>query len=474
MRFSSPMLAAGLVMSLTLPVAARTLYVAPTGAAPRSNADGSLSRPWGSPNAALYAAKAGDTVLLMDGDHAAIDVRNRNFSSAVTIRAVNPHKARVDRIKLRDNTGNMIFRDLNVWSTDLAADRSMRVNAGAARNVTFDGLDVRSTADAGGYARWTKDQWAAHSLKGFESRGANVTLTNSSFTGVGFGLVLMGQNTRAEGNTIRGFSMDGMRVLGNDSVIRGNRITDAVLINANHPDAIQSWSRGGQPVRNMLIENNTVLEWSAKEANPYRAHLQGIGFFDGAYDGIVIRNNAIATTAYHGISLYGAHDTQITGNTVVNGDGKTSKFPWIGIFDQKNGKPSTGVTVSGNRAMTYMGTGRSGVVSRSNSVLDDPGKVLAALLAGSPAPVPVPAPAPVPAQSGKTVSQAPASAFAQAQGVSLNSTAMLKSAAIAPEQSLLADPTFVPVDTSPVPLPAAGWMGLAGMASLIALRRRRA
>lgn len=383
MRLSPTLLAAGLSFLFALPAGAATLYVAPKDAVVSGDRDGSKAHPWATPAAALAKARAGDTIVLLDGDYGALVVKNRKFSTPVTIRAENPRKAHLERIAITGTSGNMVFRNLSVWPSNPDKAGATRVDAGFATNVTFDGLDVRSASTASGYAGWTKAQWAAHGLKGFQARGANVTLKNSTFTGLGFGIVMLGKGAAVDGNAVRGFSMDGIRVLGNNSTVRGNLVTDAVRINKNHPDAIQSWAQNGKPVKGLVIADNTIVEWSSAKKSPYRAKLQGIGLFDGWYDDLKITGNRIAVTAYHGIAVYGGRGVQITGNTVVNGKGNKAGYPWIGVFDKKKGPPSRNVTVSGNTAMKYIVASDKAnkVVSSKNGVIADPASTLASILA---------------------------------------------------------------------------------------------
>lgn len=377
MRLRPYLLATGLILSVSAPALAATYYVAPRDARPCAAQSGTQSCPFSTPGAALSKAKGGDTILLMDGDYDGLEIRNRNFDSPVTIMSLNGKKARLEYIKLVRTDSNISFKNLSVWPDDPAGGAGTRIDTDFATNLAFDGLDVRSGKDAATYANWSAEEWAARRSKGFQSRGANVTLQNSTFTGVSFGIVLMGDNSKAISNKVMGFSGDGMRALGANNVIEGNFVTDCVRIDANHPDGLQSWSQNGVPVKNMRIEGNVIIEWSNPIQNPNRCRLQGIGFFDGFYDDIIIRNNVISTTAYHGISIYGGRNVEIVNNTVVNGKGEKQSYPWIGIFKKKSGTPSSDVTLANNLAMKYTGTSdaKNNVLSVSSSVITYPAKV---------------------------------------------------------------------------------------------------
>jgi parallel beta-helix repeat protein len=140
---------------------------------------------------------------------------------------------------------------------------------------------------------------------------------------------------------------------------------------------MQSWVTNGSSVKDLTIEGNAIIEWSNPTKSRLRCQLQGIGFFDGFYDNLVIRNNVISVTAYHGISVYGARNAEVINNTVVNGKGSASTYPWIGVFKHKNGSPSKDVMVANNLAMGYHG--KTNVTNRrtytANSTITYPAKV---------------------------------------------------------------------------------------------------
>jgi hypothetical protein len=95
------------------------------------------------------------------------------------------------------------------------------------------------------------------------------------------------------------------------------------------------------------------LEWTGRKSHPLRCTLQGIGLFDGTYKDLVIRNNLVAVSSYHGISVYGGDTVTITHNTVVDTFGDSVSFPWILVSPHKNGTPSRNVVLGNNLAMSY-------------------------------------------------------------------------------------------------------------------------
>ncbi|PZQ94866.1 MAG: hypothetical protein DI533_21020 [Cereibacter sphaeroides] len=468
MRPSRAFLAAVLLIPLALPAWSATYYVAPKNAAAVTGRDGSKSKPFSTPTAALNRAKAGDTILLLDGDYDALIVKNKTFSGQVTIRSANGKKARVERVSVEGNSSNVLVQNMSVWASNPDTSKADRVRAGnSTKDVVFDGLDVRSDKNAGSYATWTKAQWASRSTKGFNSGGTRVTVKNSTFTGFGFSAVMTGTYNKALNNTIQGFSMDAMRVLGDYSTVQGNRIVDAVRINSNHPDAIQSWSQNGKPVKGMVIADNMIIEWASKKKSPLSSGVQGIGFFDGFYDGMTIKNNTIAISAYHGISVYGGRKLSVTGNKVLNISGQAKTYPWIGIYSHKNGTPATDVTVSGNQAMKFSGksNAKNGVVFSGNTVLTNTTSMLEGILGSVSLPL-LPAlenePAPGPGQGARA-----SALMAKTVQPGLAFTTFEEAAPTAPSAVDLGS------EPAPVPLPAAGWLMVAVLGGLGLLGRRR-
>ena len=378
MRLRPYLLATGLVLSASAPALAATYYVAPRDATPCASPTGTQSCPFTTPDAAMSKAKAGDTILLKDGDYDGWTISGEAPASPITIRSQNGKKARLEWIKVKEGSQNLVFQNLSLWPSNPDTAGANRIDVTYSSNIIFDGMDVRSAEDAADYPTWDSATWANRDIKGVQTRfGSNVTIRNSSFMGLGFAAVLLEDGDVFEDNQIRGFSMDGLRVLGDNSIVRGNLITDCVRINDNHPDGLQSWSRDGSPVKNLLIEGNAILEWSNPVVSSKRCRLQGIGFFDGFYDDITIENNVISTTAYHGISLYGARRATVINNPVVNALNQKQSYPWIGIFAHKNGTPSTDVTVKNNLAMKMAASSSSTnrVVVKNNSAITYPAKV---------------------------------------------------------------------------------------------------
>ncbi len=298
--------------------------------------------------------QGGDRIFLLDGYHGPINVRDKNFTSAVTIAGMPGATAQLDSIEVV-NSANLVFRDLKVWATSISSGGIATVRAyGGAHDIVFTNLDVRSVADAGNYMSWSLASWKANTRGGFLVDGNKISIVGNRLTGTRHAIISMGDNALIEKNIIDGFAGDGMRALGDFSTVNGNKLQNCFHIDANHDDGFQSFSRGpsGQAgagvVYNLTIENNKIYEWNSPSANPLRCTLQGIGMFDGLYENVMIRNNIIAVSNYHGITVSGGRKVVITQNTVVHPLGLAGSSPWIRISPDKDGTSPTDVMVANN------------------------------------------------------------------------------------------------------------------------------
>jgi Right handed beta helix region len=305
----------------------------------------------------------GDRIFLMDGYHGPISFRGMKFASPVTVAPMPGQVAHADSI-LVDQSSNIVFRDLLVWPYISVPNNGGIVRTyTSASDITFDRLDVRAETASPSYMTWTKAQWISKKRVAFLAEGARITITNTRVTGVQHGIMAMGKSALVEKNIVDGFSGDGMRALGDDSIVRNNKIQNCFQIDGNHADGFQSYSRGanGTPgagtLRNLVVENNKIFEWTGAQTSPIRCHLQGISMFDGIYDNARIENNLVIVSAYHGITIAGPTNSVIRQNTVVNPNGLGGKYPWIRISSHKNGTPPSNVQVVNNLATSIANAG---------------------------------------------------------------------------------------------------------------------
>ena len=362
MRLRSLLLAALTLAASAGAGAATDYYVAPLGKVLTCTAAGTQACPWASIWDAINSGKfvGGDTLLLMDGNYAGLKLYQVAFDTPVTIQSLSGKNARLEWINLIDGTKNITFRNLSVWPTDpLIKLGSVVTSNERTSNITVDGLDVRSGVDSGNYLNWSLAEWTNRQNSGIILGGPNSIVRNSSVLGVGFGISTGGADSQIINNRVEGYSGDGLRAFGDRSLVKGNTVLNAVTINDNHSDGFQSWADGDGVIDSLTIEGNTIIEWNAAKDHPLHGRMQGIGLFDGFYSNVIIRNNIVAVSFYHGISIYGGRNVQIVNNTVVNNDGVNTTSPYIGVFAHKNGTPAENVVVSNNVAMSFNSSSNS-------------------------------------------------------------------------------------------------------------------
>jgi parallel beta-helix repeat protein len=314
--------------------------------------------PWKSVNQVLSSGqvKAGDRILLLDGYHGNISLRGMVFSSPIVIASAPGATAHVDTI-LATGTRNVIFRDLKVWPRTIMTSSAIVRTYPDTSDLAFVNLDIRGASDAGNYMNWTLTDWRTGLQTGMMLQGPRMTVTNTRTTAIQYGIVATGADALLDNNIVDGFSGDGMRALGNNSVVTNNKIQNCFFLNDGiHRDGFQSYSIGpggkiGTGTQyNLVLRNNKIFEWASPIKNSMRCRLQGISLFDGTYDGFRIENNIVVVSAYHGIAIAGAQNTIVANNTVVNPSGAASKYPWIRLAFTKNGIPSRNSQVVNNLA----------------------------------------------------------------------------------------------------------------------------
>lgn len=343
-------------------------------------ANGTAAKPWPSVQAAFGSGKVrgGDTLLLSDGDYGALILDQARFSSPVIIQSLNGKNAHFERIKISGGSKHLVLKNLSVWPSQPKTGSGTLVHAlPATSHITIDALDVGSGRDAAKFLSWSLAEWRSRDYNGIHVMGAQSIVRNSTVTGIRNGIIAAGADSLVERNSVNGFSRDGLRGLGNRGVFRANRVTNCIKIGKNHDDGFQSWSPRkvkGAVISGLKIEGNIIIEWTASPGHPLRCRLQGISMFDGFYDSLIIRNNIVSISAYHGITVSGGRNVLIANNTVVSNSGKRQKNPWIAVLSHKNKSPAQNVTVANNLAMQFKGADGRGknIKFIDNSVIQDP------------------------------------------------------------------------------------------------------
>lgn len=234
-------------------------------------------------------------------------------------------------------------------------------------NLIISGNTLMTVDDASAYGL---TEWMA-AANGISTRGGScISILNNAVKNVRFGINAGSTEMLVEGNSVNNFSADAFRIVTSKVALKNNTATDSYMSkadgDANHDDGIQLFNVQDTTnglLEDILIEGNTIV--AATDLK--RAHigdLQGIGAFDSIQNRITIRGNTVSPYAYHAISLSGANDSLIEGNTVkclIK-----AKLPWIGVFTSKTERAPAKTIVRNNTAPKF--TIPAGVTGQNNIV----------------------------------------------------------------------------------------------------------
>jgi hypothetical protein len=324
-----------------------------------------------------------DTILyLRDGAYGPLRFDGFRPPGKVTLRAVNRRKARVQQVLLQ-NASDITIDQLALWDDPSDREKQWTALVCYQANQRFHVLDCdfRGHPDTD-YFAWDKVKWANAGGTG-SNDSVDGSIKGCLVTGTGWGFQA-GGNVVIEGNKIKGFANDGLRAFGGAKV-RNNYVADNVLVNDNHNDMLQSFNLGGAPYEGMEIIGNTLVSWTGPADHPLRAdgvQCQGIGFFDGFWNNLTMRDNLVVTDHWHGISVYGATNSVIENNMALNIFGKDAPHtgrPWIQLLPHKDGRPSDNVIFRGNKAFSVSSHPKNSRITQSGNVTLTPAETQALL-----------------------------------------------------------------------------------------------
>lgn len=330
---------------------------------------------------ALKNATGGDTIQLNPGVYGKIFIREDQYnkltvgavtnlkrsgtlSSPVIITSKDPaNRAVMTNIKL---VGSPFWR-IEGLSFRPAAGPSVKAIEVSADNVVI----TRNDITYGDSTNWTADEWNATAGNGIDVQGGNnveVSYNNLKNVSFGIGIGFNAPNAHVIGNIVDTFNGDGMRGLGDNGLFEQNLITNAVQTDSNHSDGFQSWrnyTNNNRPVERVVLRNNTFL---GLQQHRLSSKMQGIGMFDGPFSNWTIENNLLVLDTYHGISIYGAFDSKVRNNVVVDVNNTKPGPAWIRIGNTKTGTTSVNTVVE-NNISTKIITDSVGVTYTANTVV---------------------------------------------------------------------------------------------------------
>ncbi len=310
--------------------------------------------------------KAGDTLVLMSGDHGDVDLRqyeNKDFIYVVAGKDQTPVISKMLVLAAsRWYFKGLKFQGVRPQKTLYGAMVEVGYTDyfGPTDNIVF-ATDSFSTQDD--ISKWADADWVSKPYDAaFRTKSRCTALFSSHFYNVRNAVVFSGDNSVAAANLIENMGNDGFDLTASNLTISHNVIRNGHHTPAEplHADGIQGWTLKGATNRNIRIEGNFVTDLNQSDNN----NMQGISIFDGKWDGVEIVNNVVVTNTWHGVALYGVDNAKIINNTVL--PSRPAKFPaWIMVHSGKDKNPSSHVIVRNNIAEQIIAGGIDVVVDHN-------------------------------------------------------------------------------------------------------------
>lgn len=313
--------------------------------------DGSRGAPWLDLQRVLdeEPLEPGDEIYLGGGEWGVLKLDGVVFEPpGLHLTSFPPETPKLDGVDITNSRG-LRLSVMVVRPGEVERNRLVTIDAASA-DIAIEEFDIFSAQETEG---WSREDWNAHAIHGIHSDGANVRISGNWLENVRHAISSTGPNAIIEANIISQFIGDGIRVLGDGSLVEGNEIFNCLDVNRNHDDGIQSWSLGedGTPgqgvVRDVTLRGNFIFE-RVEPVPDFPCALQGIGLFDGIYENWVIENNVVAVSAWHGITMMGALGGVVRNNTLVAVETGVSGPPWISVTRHKDGRDPEGVRIVNN------------------------------------------------------------------------------------------------------------------------------
>ncbi|MBN1183938.1 MAG: right-handed parallel beta-helix repeat-containing protein [Bacteroidales bacterium] len=336
--------------------------------------------------------KGGDVLVLLSGYHGFINRSVFMFNDWLTIKAKEGNTPILSQIKMTGAIRKIYFKNLTILKESYvgtdpyweAEDVTRNTNAcayfstsdfwGRCSEIVLNGLTLKTAENT---SSWTAEDWVEKAANGIGLRSVtNAEIVNCHLENIAFGISIDDKSdyTNVVNNTVKGFSGDGARIISSNVLFAYNTITDCYKVDDNHDDGIQSWSHGengnsgGGVVYNVTLRGNTIIG-TTDPTHPLAGSPQGIGCFDGMFDGWTVENNVVIVNHYHGISFYGFLNSSIVNNTVIDMTPGDDISPWILITDHKNGTPSENCIVANNIAFRSISVNGKNVEQMNNYIV---------------------------------------------------------------------------------------------------------
>lgn len=323
------------------------------------------------------AIQAGDTIHLRSGTYGELKIVGMYNSGIISLKAASGHTPIFRNILVRSSS-NWRLEGLTVNSAQYPEAGFSKLIAlethnwtGPVEKITVKYCKVFSTKDS---SSWSRQDWNNRAKNGISVSGRSMHISYNTLKNVNFGISVGASNSLIEWNSVENFAGDGLRGLGDYTTFQYNTVKNCYDVNDNHDDGFQSWSVGTDGkvgtgvVKGIVLRGNTIINYEDPK-QPFRGTLQGIGCFDGMFEGWIVEKNRVIVDHWHGISFYGAKNTIIKNNIVTDPNGKDNIGPpWIMLRAHKNGTPASSSQITCNIAPKFIISDDETIVNQFNTL----------------------------------------------------------------------------------------------------------
>ncbi len=336
--------------------------------------------------------KGGDCLILKSGYHGHLDIRTFIFTDWLSIKGESGAEAVLSQINLTGAFRKVYFENItvnkesfntlgleaeNYYDSDAIDGAAIYCASnsfwGDGSDVKFKNMTIMSAADS---SDWDAATWVERADSGVAFRGVQRSeMVDSTILNVATGIALTDDcsDSYITNNTIQGYRVDGARIISNNIYFADNEILDCYKVDDNHDDGIQSYTYvdgtvGIGTIKNVIIRNNMIVG-TTNPGHPLAGSPQGIGCFDGFFENWTIENNLIISSTYHGISLYGARNSAILNNTVIDLNTNDAPVPWIMIHDHKDGRTSNNNIIANNIVASSISGSGTNLTTANNYII---------------------------------------------------------------------------------------------------------
>lgn len=312
-------------------------------------------------NSAIASSANLDTIRVMPGDYGTLDIKGRHPGHKVRIIAADPTKRPQFSQILVSDSSDLTFENLDIVIAADAASHMAALDIKEAQRINIDSFSI-------------SDPLANRILQTrglVVLRGTDISLLNSTMTGVYRGVVV--SETNGIGivhNSFHKVGLDGMDFAACQNVmIDGNFISGIYREPGEHSDNVQFWTaKTTTPSRNITIKNNVFMQGNGGEA-------QGIFFGNEdsiPYENIIITGNIIVQAMPRGISVQLAKNVTISDNIILSSPGQRWKVAYHlqGLSDSVV-KDNLGMAVALQENPSLKLSGNRSISIRSQRFLKD-------------------------------------------------------------------------------------------------------